>query len=350
MLAAPAEQLPDGDGWSYEPKWDGFRSIITVGASIADVDLASRNQRPLTRYFPEVLTPLLAAVAGCVVDAEIVVPSANGLGLDFDLLAQRIHPADSRVQRLSVETPAQVVVFDLLAVDGQSLMDQPLSVRREQLRQRLVPNDVVHLTPWTTDRDKGAEWFSAFEGAGLDGIIAKPLDSLYVPGVRGWTKVKHRRTADCVVAGYRLHKDTKGVGSLLLGLHDEAGRLHHVGVATGYTAKARAALLAELSTLIDTSLVDHPWREWATESAHESARLPGAQSRWTGKKDMSFVALRPERVVEVRFDQLQGNRFRHATTFLRWRDDRTPASCRYDQLEVARAIPLADLLASAGPK
>jgi ATP-dependent DNA ligase len=346
-LATAADAIPNGEQWTYEPKWDGFRSIITVDlAAETPVELSSRNQRPLTRYFPELVEPLKQAAAGCVIDAEIVVEGEGGLGLDFDRLAQRIHPAVSRVNRLAAQTPARVVVFDVLAVDGTWLLDQPLRERRRVLTERLTPNDTVLLTPWTNDEVVAADWFTRFEGAGLDGIVAKQLDGVYQPGTRSWVKVKHQRTADCVVAGYRVHKDGKGAGSLLLGLHDDDGRLHHVGVATGFTAKQRAALLTELAPLIPTDLSTHPWREWAEASAHEVARLPGAQSRWTGNKDLSFTALNPSRVCEVAFSQLQHNRFRHATSFKRWRPDRDAASCRYDQLDVATPVALADLMAA----
>jgi ATP-dependent DNA ligase len=339
MLAKAADELPDGDGWLYEPKWDGFRTIVFRDGE--EIELGSRNERPMTRYFPEVLPPLKQALPErCVVDGELVVPRPDGMGLDFDALQQRIHPAASRVNRLAAETPAMFIVFDLLAVGDDSLLDKPFVERRRILNESIVTQPSVQLTPATTDRSEAVDWFTRFEGAGLDGIVAKRLDAPYSPGERTMVKVKHHRTADCVVAGYRIHKDGKGVGSLLLGLYDDEGHLNSVGVAAAFTAKQRTALLSELEPLTHDALADHPWRDWATAEAHETGRLPGAPSRWNAKKDLSFVALRPERVVEVTFGQLQSGRFRHGVTLLRWRPDRTPASCTYDQLDVAAPVAL----------
>jgi ATP-dependent DNA ligase len=347
MLAKAATSLPYGDQWRYEPKWDGFRCVVSHFDGV--VELGSRNERPLTRYFPEVVAALTAAVPeGTVLDGELVIARADRRGLDFDALLQRIHPAVSRVNRLAAETPARFVAFDLLVRDGSALLAVPFDERRAglvELHASLGADAGFVVTPLTADRDVAEDWFTRFEGAGLDGIVAKDARTPYASGERTMIKVKHERTADCVVAGYRVHKDGNGVGSLLLGLHDEAGHLHHVGVAASFTAKMRRELLGELSALVDTELSDHPWRDWALASAHEVARLPGAQSRWSAGKDLSFVAVRPERVAEVQFSQLQGNRFRHGTSFIRWRPDRDPQSCRYSQLEVAEAVDLERLLA-----
>jgi ATP-dependent DNA ligase len=344
MLAKLATVIPGGDGWLYEPKLDGFRCIVFRDGD--QIELASRNERPFTRYFPELIEPLLQQLpARCVVDGEIVIPDAGDRGLDFDALLQRIHPAESRVRRLAAETPASFVAFDLLALDDDSLLDTPLHERRSQLEALLShATSPVHLCPSTTDHATAERWFVEFEGAGLDGVVAKRLADPYTPDKRTLVKVKHVRTADCAVAGYRIHKDGKGVGSLLLGLHDDDGRLHHVGVAAGFSVKRRTELLAELAPLLDGALDDHPWREWAEAQAHAEGRLPGAQSRWNAGKDLSWVPIRVERVAEVTFGQLQSGRFRHGVQFVRWRDDRTPASCRYDQLDVATAVPFRDVV------
>lgn len=347
MLAKLATRLPDGEGWVYEPKWDGFRCIVFRGDGVADpvVELTSRHERSLTRYFPELVGPLTGLLPeGVVVDGEIVVPSPGG-GLDFDALLQRIHPAASRVQLLAEQTPAAFIAFDLLAVAGRCLLDTPLAERSELLDAVLVhARPPVYRTPATTDPRRAAEWFERFEGAGLDGIVAKRLDAPYTPDRRTMVKVKHQRTADCVVAGYRLHRDGQGVGSLLLGLYDADGTLHHVGVAASFTAAARARLLDELAPLTAGAVDGHPWRDWAEASAHESARLPGARSRWNAGKDLDWVPVRIERVVEVTFGQLQNGRFRHGVKLQRWRLDREPRSCTYDQLDVAAPVPLRDLV------
>ena len=350
MLAKLSDDIPEGDGWLYEPKWDGFRCIVFRDGDT--IELASRNERPFTRYFPELLAPLLSSLPQqCVVDGEIVIPAADDRGLDFDALLQRIHPAESRVRRLAAETPASFVAFDLLALGDCDLMAQPLSGRHQLLAAALAAAEPpVYLCPSTTDAIVARQWFVEFEGAGLDGVIGKRLADPYTPDKRTLVKVKHRRTADCVIAGYRIHKDGQGVGSLLLGLHDDAGRLHHVGVAASFTAKRRTELLAELQPLTRDATLDHPWKEWA-EWQHavqqEGQRMPGAGSRWNAGKDLSWVPLRIERVAEVTFGQLQEGRFRHGSQFLRWRPDREPASCTYDQLEVAAPVPFAHVVGGA---
>jgi ATP-dependent DNA ligase len=347
MLAKLSDDIPEGDGWLYEPKWDGFRCIVFRDGD--QLELASRNERPFTRYFPELLAPLLAALPDrCVLDGEIVVPAADDRGLDFDALLQRIHPAESRVRRLAAETPASFVAFDLLALDDDALLDRPLSERIELLGRVLADAaPPIHLCPHTLDAAVAQQWFTEFEGAGLDGVIAKRLTDPYTPDKRTLVKVKHRRTADCVIAGYRVHKDGKGVGSLLLGLYDAEGVLHHVGVAASFTAKRRTELLTELEPLTHDAIEAHPWREWAQYMAEASGdqRMPGGGSRWNAGKDLSWVPLRIERVAEVTFGQLQEGRFRHGSTFLHWREDRDPHSCTYDQLEVAAPVPFSRLVA-----
>jgi ATP-dependent DNA ligase len=350
MLSKAAAEIPAGEGWHYEPKWDGFRCIVFRDGD--QIELASRNERPFTRYFPELLEPLLASLPRrCVVDGEIVVPANDDRGLDFDALLQRIHPAESRVRRLAAETPASFVAFDLLALDDESLLDRPLSERHPLLTAQLVAaQPPVYLCPSTTDAAVAQRWFTEFEGAGLDGVIAKRLGDPYTPDKRTLIKVKHQRTADCVIAGYRIHKDGNGVGSLLLGLYDDQGDLHHVGVVASFTVKRRAELLAELEPLTHNALDNHPWQDWAQwqARAEESGkRMPGAGSRWNAGKDLSWVPLRIERVAEVTFGQLQEGRFRHGSQFVRWRPDREPASCRYDQLEVASPVAFASVVGRA---
>jgi ATP-dependent DNA ligase len=355
MLAKRSTRIPDGDNWLFEPKWDGFRHIVAREDDV--VELWSRNERPFSRYFPELLDPLRDALAShCVVDGEVVVPEVDGIGLDFDALQQRIHPAESRVRRLAAETPAVFVAFDVLAIGNESWMDRPFRDRRAALMEVVRPNRSVFITPASTDPVVAASWFSAFEGAGLDGIVAKGLDDAYVPDKRVLVKVKHEREADCVLAGYRVHKDGEGVGSMLLGLYDDDGQLHHVGVAASFAAALRRELLEELAPLREGAFENHPWAEWAEFQANADApepdadgtaqRRPGAVSRWNAKKDLSWVPVRAERVVEVRFGQLESGRFRGVTSFVRWRPDRTPESCRYDQLEVASKVPFADLMAT----
>jgi ATP-dependent DNA ligase len=339
MLAKLTEALPVGEGFLYEPKWDGFRAIVFRGPS--DVFIQSRELRPLDRYFPELHEEFLRKLPeGCVIDGEIVI--ATHKGLDFDALQLRLHPAASRVAKLAQETPAAFVAFDLLAIDGRDVCARPQSERRAMLEQLL--DDVtppIHLTPMTRDRALAEEWLARFEGAGLDGVIAKPADGTYEPGKRAMLKVKHARTADCVVGGFRWHKSGEDtLGSLLLGLYDDRGRLQHVGVTSAFTMAMRKQLVFELAPLRKNALADHPWREWAGESGSGMARMPGAQSRWSAGKDLSWEPLRVERVCEVKYDHLQGDRFRHAAVFLRWRPDRKPSDCRYDQLEVTTAYEL----------
>jgi ATP-dependent DNA ligase len=347
MLAKLSRSIPTADGLLYEPKWDGFRCIVFRDGDT--IELASRNQRPFNRYFPELIAPLQAALPDkCVVDGEIVVPDVDGNGLDFDALQQRIHPAQSRVRMLAEQTPAAFVAFDLLAVGSDDLMQVPFGERRRLLEQHVTTNASVHLTPATTDPEIAERWFTRFEGAGLDGVMAKPLDGVYTPDKRTLVKVKHERTADCAVAGYRIHKDGEGVGSLLLGLYDDAGRLNHVGVCAAFSVKFRRELREELAPLTENALEDHPWREWAEMQAHSEQRMPGGFSRWNVNKDLSFVPLRVERVVEVTFGQLESGRFRHGVQFVRWRPDRTPESCRYEQLEVASPVRFDELLAESG--
>jgi ATP-dependent DNA ligase len=353
MLAKLATSIPHGEGWWYEPKWDGFRCIVFRDGPL--IELASRNERPFTRYFPELLGPLGDSLPQrCVVDGEIVVPSADGLGLDFDALLQRIHPAESRVRRLAAETPASFVAFDLLALDDRDLMSEPLSRRLHAFDEAMSrASPPVYRCPATTDAAEAARWFVEFEGAGLDGVVAKRLADPYTPDKRTLLKVKHQRTADCVVAGYRIHKDGQGVGSLLLGLYDDEGRLHHVGVTASFTAKFRRELLAELAPDLDGALDDHPWREWAEHMAQQmtqqtaSPRMPGGGSRWNAGKDLSWVPIRIGRVAEVTFGQLQEGRFRHGSQFLRWRPDREPSSCTYHQLEVASPVRFTDVVGRA---
>jgi ATP-dependent DNA ligase len=341
MLAKLAEAIPDdgaGD-FLFEPKWDGFRALVFRGGD--DVFIQSRDLRPLDRYFPELHDLLLTALpAGCVVDGEIVIAGPHGL--DFDRLQLRLHPAASRVAKLAAETPSAFVAFDLLAVDGQDIREQPQHERRARL-ERLLADAAppLHLTPMTRDRALAAEWLQRFEGAGLDGVMAKPIDAAYQPGKRAMIKIKHARTADCVVAGFRWHKSGDDrIGSLLLGLYDDRGRLQHVGVTSAFTMTARKELAEELAPLRVNALEGHPWRDWA-EASPESYRKPGAQSRWSAGKDLSWEPLRIERVCEVKYDHLQGDRFRHATVFQRWRPDKPPAGCRYDQLEVTTPYELA---------
>src|SRR3954451_20922941 len=344
MLAKAVKGMPTPDstpaGLLYEPKWDGFRCIVFRDGD--EVELGSRNERPLTRYFPDIVEAVKAQLPErCVVDGEIVIVTPTGL--DFDALQMRLHPADSRVRKLAAETPASFVAFDLLSVGDESLMEHPLSVRRSRLEQALAASAApVYLTPATYDVAEAEEWFTVFEGAGLDGVIAKPLDITYKPDVRAMFKVKHARTADCVVAGFRWHKTGPIVGSLILGLYDAEGNLHHVGVAASFTMKRRAELVDELAPYRENAMAGHPWEAWGGANP-ESERMPGAASRWNAGKDLSWEPLRPELVVEVAYDQMQGDRFRHATQFVRWRTDRDPSSCSYEQLEKPVKFALADI-------
>ena len=344
MLAKLADELPRAGGYLYEPKWDGFRAIVFRSAN--DVYIQSRDSRPLDRYFPELNNALLARFPKtCVVDGEIVIVTAKGL--DFDALQMRLHPAASRVAKLAKETPTSFVAFDLLASAGKNLMAEPQSKRRALLEQLLAKTKPpVYLTPMTRDRDVALDWLERFEGAGLDGVIAKPEAATYQPGKRAMIKVKHARTAECAVAGFRWHKSGKdAIGSLLLGLYDDAGVLQHVGVTSAFTMAMRRQLVKDLAPLRKNALKNHPWREWASASA-ESSRMPGAQSRWSAGKDLSWEPLRIERVCEVKYDHMQGDRFRHAAHFLRWRPDKRPRDCRYDQLEVTRPYELGRIFSS----
>jgi ATP-dependent DNA ligase len=345
MLAKLADALPREGNFLFEPKWDGFRSIVFRSAS--EVYIQSRDLRPFDRYFPELHEKLLDRLPpGCVIDGEIVIMTSHGL--DFDALQLRLHPAASRVAKLARETPTSFIAFDLLAVDGLNLMASPQTERRKQLEKLLSGiGPPVYLTPMTRDRRLAARWLDQFEGAGLDGVIAKPAESHYQPGKRAMIKVKHARTADCVVAGFRWHKTGKGVvGSLLLGLYDDRGVLQHVGVTSSFSMAVRRQLATELAPLRQNALENHPWREWAQADAATLDRMPGAQSRWSAGKDLSWEPLRIERVCEVKYDHLQGNRFRHAATFLRWRPDKQPKDCRYDQLEVTPSYQLEKVFSS----
>ncbi|GHE07973.1 ATP-dependent DNA ligase [Klenkia taihuensis] len=349
MLAKAATTVPEGD-FFYEPKWDGFRCIVFRDGD--EVELGSRNERPLTRYFPEVVEAVKAQLPErCVVDGEIVVP--RGDRLHFESLLQRIHPAKSRVDKLAAETPASFLAFDVLALGDESLLEAPFRERQARLREALAGVQApVHVTTLTTDAEVARRWFDEFEGAGLDGVVAKPADSPYAPDQRLMTKVKHVRTADVVVAGFRWHKTSTPekplVGSLLLGLHRD-GELQHIGVAASFTTKRRGELVEELAPYRTTALDEHPWGGWANAQAewsegHPGQRMPGAQSRWNAGKDLSWVPLRPELVVEIRYDQLEGQRLRHTGQFQRWRPDKDPADCTYDQLDVPVRYDLAEVL------
>jgi ATP-dependent DNA ligase len=351
MLSKVAEEIPRTGDFIFEPKWDGFRAIVFRGKG--DVFIQSRDLKPLDRYFPELHQGLMKALPNdCVVDGEIVIATPHGL--DFDLLQLRLHPAASRVAKLAEETPAEFVAFDLLASGGTDLRATSFATRREQLEKLLKKTrSPVHLTPMTRDRDVAVEWLERFEGAGLDGVMAKPAAGSYEPGKRVMFKIKHSRTADCVVAGFRWHKNGPGtmVGSLLLGLYDGEGTLHHVGVTAAFTTETRRKLAAELEPLRKDALKNHPWKGWAEaeeEAAEKGQRLPGATSRWNRGKDLSWEPLRVERVCEVAYDHMQGTRFRHAAHFVRWRFDKRPEDCRYDQLEVTPAYELERVFGERG--
>jgi ATP-dependent DNA ligase len=342
MLAKLADEIPDDGDFLFEPKWDGFRAIVFRGAD--DVYIQSRDSRPLDRYFPELHDQLLTGLpAGCVVDGEIVIVTPNGL--DFDALQLRLHPAASRVTKLATQTPSSFVAFDLLAVAGENIMSEPQAARRKRLERLLATaKPPVHLTPMTRDPSIARDWHKRFEGAGLDGVIVKPADAPYQPGKRAMVKVKHARTADCVIAGFRWYKDLDdAVGSLLLGLYDRSGTLHHVGVTSSFTMARRKELAKELEPLRNQALTNHPWADWAQPAAHGQQRMPGGQSRWSAGKDLSWEPIRIERVCEVKYDHMQGDRFRHAAVFLRWRPDKRPQDCGYDQLEVTTAYELAQV-------
>ena len=352
MLAKPADALPEGDGWLFEPKWDGFRAIVFRDGD--ETYIQSRDLKPLNRYFPELEAPLKASLPKrAILDGEVVI--AGDGGLQFEALLLRIHPAASRVRMLAEQSPASFVAWDLLALDDADLRTTPQGERRALLERELAGalDPAVHLTPATTDRALAVDWFDRFEGAGLDGVIAKRLDGTYQPGKRAMIKVKHQRTADCAVAGFRWHKNGPGthIGSLLLGLFDDAGKLHHVGVTSSFSWDRRAALAKELAPLRENAMEGHPWQEWAEwaewavagDADASGQRLPGATSRWNRGKDLSWEPLRIERVAEVAYDHLQGDRFRHGTTFKRWRPDKPTTECRYDQLETTTPYELGQI-------
>ncbi len=336
MLAKRVEELPTGDDWIFEPKWDGFRALVFRDGD--EVFIQSRDEKPLNRYFPELLDPLRSALpARCVLDGEIVIVKDHGL--DFDQLQLRLHPAASRVRLLSQQSPSSVIFFDVLSEGNRDLRTEPFRQRRRILEELLASAaPPIHLTPATSDEKLALDWFRRFEGAGLDGVMAKPVNGTYEPDKRAMLKVKHERDCDCVVAGFRWYKKGDGaVGSLLLGLYDNAGGLQHVGVCASFSREKRIELTEFLAPYRENALADHPWGEWA---AHDSGvaeaghRMPGGQSRWSQGKDLSWEPLRPELVVEVAYDHMQGNRFRHTAQFRRWRPDRKPTSCTYEQLEV----------------
>jgi ATP-dependent DNA ligase len=347
MLAKAVAAIPDGP-YSFEPKWDGFRAVVFRDGG--EVEIGSRNERPMTRYFPELAAAALAELPPrCVIDGEIVIPDFGTGRLDFEALLQRIHPAVSRINLLAEQTPAHFIAFDLLALGDEDLTGQPFAARRAALARALAgPGTAVHLTPATTDRATAAGWFSRFEGAGLDGLVAKPLDGAYVQDKRVMFKVKHERTADCVVAGYRVHKSgPDAVGSLLLGLYTAEGTLASVGVAGSFPMQRRRELMAELQPLV-TGFEGHPWN-WSRQEEGDRTPRKAEASRWNAGKDLSFVPLRPELVAEVRYDHMEGPRFRHTAQFIRWRPDREPASCTYAQLEEPVSFNLAEILAAKGP-
>jgi ATP-dependent DNA ligase len=344
MLAKASDDIPAGSGWIFEPKWDGFRALVFKAGD--EVYIQSRDLKPLGRYFPELEQTLRAALPDrCVLDGEVVI--ARDGKLDFEAMLMRIHPAASRVKMLAAEHPSSYVAWDLLALDDEDLRAKPQAERRERLERALAGvQPPVHVTPATRDRATAADWFQRFEGAGLDGVIAKPEGLAYTPGKRVMLKIKHNRTAECVVAGFRWYKGGKDklVGSLLLGLYDAQGVLHHVGVTSAFKQETRAQLAQMLAPLRENAREGHPWSEWAEWQDQEtSQRLPGATSRWNRGKDLSWEPIRIELVCEVSFDHLQGTRFRHAAHFERWRHDKPPADCRYDQLDVTPAFELREI-------
>jgi ATP-dependent DNA ligase len=337
MLAKRVSELPATTGWLFEPKWDGFRTLIFRDG--AEVLIQSRDSKSLNRYFPELLPAVTSQLPErCVLDGEIVI--AKGGGLDFDALQMRVHPAASRVKLLSQEIPASIVFFDLLCEGDADLREQPFSVRRERLVALLKSaRPPLYVTPATSDLALAGDWFKRFEGAGLDGVIAKPVSGTYEPNKRVMLKIKHERECDCVVAGFRWHKngDRSAVGSLLLGLFDDAGTLHHVGVCSSFTEKKRRELAEFLAPYRERALDEHPWRAWAEHTSPQHGgeqRMPGGKSRWSQGKDLSWEPLRPELVVEVAYDHMQGDRFRHTAQFRRWRSDKPTTECTYAQLEV----------------
>jgi ATP-dependent DNA ligase len=343
MLAKALDELPEGE-LALEPKWDGFRCIVFKDGD--EIVLGSRNQKPFNRYFPELLDPLRASLPDrCVVDGELIV-SIDGT-LDFDALGQRIHPAESRVNMLAEKTPVSYVAFDCLSLGDDSFLDTPFAQRRRTL-ESLAPafTDSIHLAPMTTDRAQAMEWFHTLEGAGLDGLIAKPLDGVYVQDKRVQFKLKHVRTIDCVVAGYRIHKSGDGIGSLVLGLYDEDGGLRHVGVSASFTAKRRVELLEEMAPYVLENMSEHPWASWMNPEAHQGSSMPGAPNRWSGAngRDNSWIPVRPERVVEVKYVLATDGRFRGTTRFMRWRPDREPESATIDQFPTLEPVDIATVL------
>jgi ATP-dependent DNA ligase len=341
MLAKRVGELPADGDWIFEPKWDGFRALVFRDGD--EIFIQSRDAKPLNRYFPELIEPFQAQLPDrCVVDGEIVI--VHNSGLDFDLLQLRLHPAASRVKLLAGQHPASMVLFDLLCLGDRDLCGEPFETRRAELERIFgAAAPPVHLTPATRDRMVAADWFGRFEGAGLDGVMAKPVDGMYEPDKRTMLKVKHERECDCVVAGFRWHKlgERDRVGSLLLGLFDGAGALQHVGVCASFTVEKRRELVEFLAPYRENALAKHPWKEWAGVEAGQ--RLPGGQSRWSQGKDLSWEAVRPELVVEVAYDHMQGTRFRHTAQFRRWRFDKPPADCTYEQLEVVPPEEVAEI-------
>jgi ATP-dependent DNA ligase len=346
MLAKRVGELPVGDAWIFEPKWDGFRTLIFRDGD--EILVQSRDEKPLNRYFPELIEVLMAQLPShCVLDGEIVIATPGGL--DFDALQLRLHPAASRVKMLSQQMPSSVVFFDLLCEGDKDLRSEPFRVRRKHLESLLSAAKLpIHLTPASHDLRVAADWFHRFEGAGLDGVMAKPAEGIYEPDKRVMLKVKHERDCDCVVAGFRWHKQGEGtaVGSLLLGLFDGAGALQHVGVCASFTTQKRSELLDHLAPYREDALRNHPWQGWAEHSSVEANhRMPGGQSRWSTGKDLSWEPLRPELVVEVAYEHMQGSRFRHMAQFRRWRSDKRPSDCTYAQLEV---VPPQELMTIFG--
>ena len=347
MLAKRVDALPAGEDWIFEPKWDGFRALVFRDKD--EILIQSRDEKPLNRYFPELLPPLQEALPDrCVLDGEIVIVKDNEL--DFDLLQLRLHPAASRVNLLAKQTPASLVFFDLLCEGDRNLCNEPFQTRRHRLESLISPaKPPIHLTPATADRAIAEDWFRRFEGAGLDGVVAKQIAGIYEPNKRVMLKVKHERDCDCVVAGFRWHKkgDRTLVGSLLLGLYDDAGALQHVGVCASFSTAKRKELVELLDPYRQNALANHPWKHWAEHAAGEEVkRMPGGQSRWSQGKDLSWEPLRPELVVEVAYDHMQGDRFRHTAQFRRWRPDKKPTDCTYAQLEVVPPQELADIFPS----
>jgi ATP-dependent DNA ligase len=350
MLAKRVDDLPAGDTWIFEPKWDGFRALVFRDGS--EIEIQSRDEKPLNRYFPELLEALTAQLpARCVLDGEIVIATSSGL--DFDALQLRLHPAASRVKLLAKQTPASIVFFDVLCEDGRDLRGEPFEKRRQALEALLSSAEPpVHLTPATRESRVASDWFRRFEGAGLDGVIAKPVSGVYEPNKRVMLKVKHERDCDCVVAGFRWYKkgERTAVGSLLLGLFEDSGALQHVGVCASFSDEKRRELVEILAPYRPDALANHPWKQWAEHvpaSVEAGHRMPGGQSRWSQGKDLSWEPLRPELVVEVAYEHMQGTRFRHMAHFRRWRTDKKPSDCTYAQLEVVPPQELAAIFAGA---